>query len=119
MHILLLLNIIYFIIISFKIFMNKKFNLLYRFLIFFYRTFQVSLPALGFAKLSGPEFASLGDKASYSPRQNWLINLAACRGVPSEFLFITAEIFRSRRRGDRNISLDGRRMVPCAKVSFD
>lgn len=54
MHILLLLNIIYFIIILFKIFMNKKFNLLYRFLIFFYRTFQVRF-SFRFAKLSGPD----------------------------------------------------------------
>ncbi|KYM78572.1 Sodium- and chloride-dependent glycine transporter 2 [Atta colombica] len=71
------------------------------------------LPALG-----SQNSTSLGGKASYSRRPNCLINLAACRGVPSEFLFITAEIFRSRRRGNRNISLDGCRTVLCAKAVF-
>ncbi|KAG5312101.1 SC6A5 protein, partial [Acromyrmex insinuator] len=71
------------------------------------------LPALG-----SQNSTSLGGKASYFRRPNCLINLAACRGVPSEFLFITAEIFRSRRRGNRNISLDGCRTVLCAKAVF-
>lgn len=86
----------------------------------FLSVFLGKISSFRFVKLNSPGgTASLGGTASYSPRPNCLINLAACRGVPSEFLFITAEIFRPRRRGVRNISLDGRRMVACVKVSFD